>query len=150
MPSIQPMMTVTPSPCLVFTSPNYSWVGNKNSFFPWSIGNCPSYFRRVTITSKSNPELCWLIPHFPLAQRCHLVTIRPGKMLDTLCECCDLGLPLADIIESAKNGTVAPAPSPLPPLPWQVKLVEHCSPGWSLLKPSENTNIWPLIWYVSI
>ena len=73
------------------------------------------------------------------------MTIRPGKMLDTLCECCDLGLPLADIIESAKNGTVAPAPSPLPPLPWQVKLVEHCSPGWSLLKPSENTNIWPLI-----
>ena len=46
--SIQPMMTVTPSPCLVFTSPNYSWGDHKNRFFPLSIGNCPSYFRRVT------------------------------------------------------------------------------------------------------
>ena len=89
------------------------------------------YSRRITITvitrtSKSNPELGWLIPHFSKAQRCHLLTICPGKMLETLRECCDLGLPLADIMEdSAKNGSVAPAPpSPLPPLPWQVKLVE--------------------------
>lgn len=44
------------------------------------------------------------------------------KMLETLRECCDLGLPLADIID-AKNGTVSAPPSPLPPLPWQVKEV---------------------------
>ncbi|CAL1127081.1 unnamed protein product [Cladocopium goreaui] len=58
------------------------------------------------------------------------------KMLETLCECCDLGLPLADIIESAKNGTVAPAPSPLPPLPWQVKEVHS-----KILKVAQSLEI---------
>ena len=78
--SIQPMMTVTPSPCLVFTSPNYSWGDHKNRFFPLSIGNCPSYFRRVTRKPVNQiPELCWLIPPFFLSSEVSLGDHSPRK-----------------------------------------------------------------------
>ncbi|CAK9054360.1 unnamed protein product [Durusdinium trenchii] len=50
------------------------------------------------------------------------------KMLETLRECCELGLPLTFLQDhqgtQSTQGTLM-APSPLPPLPWQVKQVHE-------------------------